>query len=462
MTGNASAARLDVDGPPVGLGHNWNYLRIWFAGAVSTFGDVVFVTAAVVWVGAIIAKGQTWAPLAVSGVLLAGMAPAVVLGPIGGVYADRWDRRRTMLATDLVRASIMGVLILLPLVGDHLSVALTLAAVYVAVLAESAFTQFFRPARFAVLGTVVADPDRERAGSIAQGTDATTAILAPPLAAALVVSVASGVQWALVLNAVSFLTSFAAVLGVRLGATRPEAGERTRGGIWPDLRVGLRFVLGNATMRVIVSAVVLVTFAVSAINVLDLFFVTDNLHVSPGYYGLLDAAIGAGLVLGSVTFAIVGRRVPAFRVFSLGLVCCGLGMVAYSRSTTLWVAVAILFLLGIPLAGVNSMIAPMVFREVPRELLGRVIGLLNPVQQIASAVAILLSTWLVSTVLRSFDVSAFGTHFGPIDTIFLAGGVFVVAVGVWTTKATRGMGAPPDRDRSGSVATGETVTGNGE
>jgi hypothetical protein len=121
-------------------------------------------------------------------------------------------------------------------------------------------------------------------------------------------------------------------------------------------------------------------------------------------------------------------------------------MAAYSRSTMLWVAVAILFVLGIPLAGVNSMIGPMVYREVPRDLLGRVLGVLSPVQEIASAVAIVLSTWLASTVLRSLNARAFGTHFGPIDTIFFAGGVLTVAVGLWTTRATRGLGAPLNPD----------------
>ena len=437
--------RRDVDGPPVGLGGNRNYQRVWFAGAVSGFGDVVFLTAMVVWVGAIIARGQTWAPLAVSGVLLAEMIPAVLLGPIGGVYADRWDRRRTMLATDLARALIVGLLLLLPSFGEQFTIALKLAIIYAAVLVASAFTQFFRPARFAVFGTIVADPDRERAGSIAQGTDATTAILGPPLAAPLVVNVASGVQWVLAVNAVSFLVSFVAVLGVRLPVAVAEARERESRSVWQDMGTGLRFVLGSRMMRVIVSAVVLVTFAVGSINVLDLFFVTRNLHVSPGYYGVLDAAIGAGLVLGSVVFALVGRRVPAFRVFSLGLVCCGIGMAAYSRSTMLWVAVVILFVIGIPLAGVNSMIAPMVYREVPRDLLGRVLGVLNPVQEIASAAAIVLSTWLASTVLRSLNARVLGTHFGPIDTIFFAGGVLVVAVGLWTARATRGMGAKPER-----------------
>jgi len=446
VTNIVPADRQDTDGPPVGLGRNRTYQRIWFAGAVSGFGDVVFLTAMVVWVGAIIARGQTWAPLAVGGVLLVAMIPAVLLGPIGGVYADRWDRRRIMLATDLARALIMGGLILLPSFGEHLAIAVKLAIVYAAVLSESAFTQFFRPARFAVFGTVVADPDRERAGSIAQGTDATTAILGPPLAAPLVVSVASGVQWALAVNAVSYLVSFVAVFGVRLAVKQAETRDREPRALWRDMRAGLRVVVGSRLLRVIVPAVVLVTFAVSSINVLDLFFVTRNLHVGPGYYGILDAAIGAGLVLGSVVFAVVGRRLPASRVFSVGLVCIGIGMAAYSRSTVVWVAVVILFVLGFPLAGVNSMIGPMVFREVPPDLLGRVLGLLNPVQEIASASAMVLSTWLASTVLRSLNVRALGTHFGPIDTVFFAGGVLIVAVGLWAIRATRRLAASPKQD----------------
>lgn len=183
MTSIVPEAGQDFGGPAAGLGRNRNYQRVWFSGAVSGFGDVVFWTATLVWVGAIIARGHTWAPLAVSGVLLAETVPALLLGPIGGVYADRWDRRRTMLATDLARASIIGLLLLLPAFGGQLTIGFKLGIIYAAVLLESAFSQFFRPARFAVFGTVVADPDRERAGSIAQGTDATAAILGPPLAA---------------------------------------------------------------------------------------------------------------------------------------------------------------------------------------------------------------------------------------------------------------------------------------
>jgi len=437
VTGAATTQIPAADGgPPVGLSRNRNYQLIWFAGAISGLGDIVFTTATVLWVGAIIAKGQTWAPLAVSGVLFAVMIPVVVLGPLGGVYADRWNRRRTMLVTDLLRALVIGALILVPTVGDGLSIGAKLGLIYAAVAAESAVAQFFRPARFGLFGTLVADPDRERAGSIAQGTDATTGIIGPPLAAPLLISTAYGIQTALAVNAISFLVSFAAVLSVRVPEAPAEAaGEREKRTVWQDMRTGLRFVRGSRTMRVIFAAVVMVTFGAGAVNVLDLFFVTTNLHLKASYYGLLDAAIGIGTVAGSIAFAVIGNRIPAHRAFSVGLLLAGVFVACYSRSTALWVALIVLFVLGFPLAAVNSMVGPMVFREVPRELLGRVLGLLNPVQQIAQAASILISTWLASTVLRNLDGHVLGLHFGPIDTIFFGGGVLIALVGAWAIGA---------------------------
>ena len=328
MTDTATTERAAADGPPVGLSRNRNYQLIWFAGAISGLGDIVFTTAVVLWVGAIIARGQTWAPLAVSGVLFAALIPVVLFGPLGGVYADRWNRRRTMLATDLVRALVIGALILVPAIGEGLSIGVKLTLIYAAVAAESSVSQFFRPARFGLFGTIVADPDRERAGSIAQGTDATTGIIGPPLAAPLLISSAYGIQWALAVNAVSFLASFAAVLAVRAPAAPAAAGERAKRSAWQDMRAGMRFVRSSRTMRVINAAVVMVTFGAGAVNVLDLFFVTTNLHLKASYYGLLDAAIGIGTVAGSIVFAVAGRRFPASRVLSVGLLLCGVGIAA--------------------------------------------------------------------------------------------------------------------------------------
>jgi len=77
---------------------------LWAAQGLSYIGDQIFDTTLVVWIASVLAKDQTWAPLAVSGVLIAVAIPTLVIGPLAGVFVDRADKRRMMIATDGVRA----------------------------------------------------------------------------------------------------------------------------------------------------------------------------------------------------------------------------------------------------------------------------------------------------------------------------------------------------------------------
>ena len=72
---------------------NPTYTRLWAGQSVSALGDVMFSTTLVLWVATVLAKGQPWAPAAVSAVLLATGVAVLVMGPLAGVFADRWDGR---------------------------------------------------------------------------------------------------------------------------------------------------------------------------------------------------------------------------------------------------------------------------------------------------------------------------------------------------------------------------------
>ncbi|HEY7358333.1 MAG TPA: hypothetical protein VH590_17755, partial [Ktedonobacterales bacterium] len=70
---------------------NRNFGLLWSGQSISNIGDFVFSTTLVLWIASIIARGQTWAPLAVSAVLLATSVPTLLIGPVAGVFVDRWD-----------------------------------------------------------------------------------------------------------------------------------------------------------------------------------------------------------------------------------------------------------------------------------------------------------------------------------------------------------------------------------
>jgi MFS family permease len=408
---------------------NQNFRLLLVGESLSALGNYLFDTTVVLWIGTELLRGRSYAPTAVSGVLVCVAVGTIAVAPAAGVYVDRWDKRRTMLVNDLVRAPLVAVLAVV-VAFSAVSTPVSLVVAYAVVLLTTASSQFFRPAYFTLIADVVSgDADRARATAMLQASGTTAAIVGPPLAAPLLFTV--GAQWALWIDAASFLVSFVAVRLIRVDPVAAEdAPEADAGGMWPQLVAGLRFVGGNRVVSALAVAVVVGTLGTGALNTLDVFFVTDNLHVSAHWYGTLGMAEGIGALLGALSAGWLCARYADVRVFVGGMLAAGLLVVAYSRAGSLWPAVVLLGLIGLPLGWVNAATGPILYREVPRALLGRVISVVNPIQQLAAMFSALLSGWLVSDLLRGMDVSAGALRLRPIDTVFAACGLLFVVAGL--------------------------------
>jgi MFS family permease len=389
---------------------NRNFARLWYGQAVSTVGDFVFDTTLVLWVATVLGKGKSWAPAAVSGVLLSVSVAIFLVGPVAGVFVDRWDRRRTMMGTEIIRAGIVGVLTCIAFLPVRdLPIWAWLTVLYVLVFALNSTGQFFSPARFAVLGDVVpGDADRARA---------------------------------VLLNAASYLGSFSAVRSVQLAADTQEVPAAAAASFRREFAAGMRYFLGNRYLVVLLVIVVICTSGTGAMNALDVFFVTRNLHTSSHLYGYLGTAFGIGAIAGALSAGRVVRRLTARTTTWLTLVIGGAMIVIYSRQTTFVSGLVILFLAAVPIAIVNTAISPLLLAAAPREYLGRVMAVINPMQQLASMLSVVVAGWLASTVLRNFAGSIGGLHLGPIDTIFTVSGVLIIMGGGYGVFALPGKPA---------------------
>jgi MFS family permease len=421
---------------------NRNFTNLWYGLAVSTVGDYVFDTTLVLWVATVVAKGAPWAPAAVSGVLLSVGAAILVVGPLAGVFVDRWDRKRTMLRSEVIRAALVAALFVLTLVptGD-LPVWLWLTLIYLVVFALNAAGQFFGPARFATIGDIVpGDVDRTKAAGITLATTSVATIVGPPLAAPLLF--ATGVQWAMAINALSYVVSYFAVRAVHLPATKAAddttpvaAGLRaTIPALRQEFAAGLRFYVSNRFLVVLLLIAVIAQFGTGALNALDVFFVTRNLHASPGQYGFMSTAFGIGAVIGALLAGRAVARLGARRVTWLTVIAAGVFVIVYSRQSHLLTGLAAFFLVAVPIAMMNTAMTPLLLKT-PQEYLGRVIAVFTPVNQLASMLSVVAAGWLASTALRGFDGHIGGVHFGPIDTIFAVSGVLIVLAGVYAGVA---------------------------
>lgn len=419
---------------------NRDYGRLWYGQAISTLGDYAFNTTLVLWVATDLGAGKPWAPEAVSGVMLAAGAAILLTGPLAGVFVDRWNRRFTMLGTEVVRGVVVCLLTALFFVPVRaLPVWAWLTAVYLVVFVLNAAGQFFSPARFATIGSVVpGEEDRARAAGIGQATSATVSILGPPLAAPLLFT--AGAQWALLFDAATYAVSFFAIRSVRAEwETRDgrQASAHSRPGLWGELADGLRLFVRNRLLVVVLLVALISQLSTGALNALNVFFVTRNLHVSGSTYGYLGAAVGIGTIVGALCAGRVIRRLGMRTTVGAGALLSGVFIVAYSFQSVFAIAIALFFLLAVPFGVINTAMTPLLLGAVPKEYLGRMMAVFNPVLQLGSMVSVVAAGWIVGSALRNFSATFAGLRFESIDVTFAGSGVLMIAAGAYAAFALR-------------------------
>ncbi|GIH08734.1 MFS transporter [Rhizocola hellebori] len=416
---------------------NRNYAKLWFGQTISVVGDEVFGTTLLIWIGYVLLAGKGYAPAVSSVVLIVTSIVIIFLGPIAGVFVDRWEARRTMLRMDLIRAALISSLIVVSVVTLPLPVTLTIIAVVVAL--DTAASQFFNPSRIVLLRDIVPEEMQGRASGYAQSAGALASIIGPPLAAPLLVSV--GVPWAITVNALSFLVSYLLIRLIKVdpAAVPPAKPREESAGVWREFVSGMRFIGGHSLVRAVLILAVVVQLGIGAFVALDLYFVAENLNAEPKWFGVLGGAFGVGAVIGSFTGGFLGDRLGHVRVIVGGFVLSGAFLFAYSRLESVWPALAVIAGLGYCIGALNTALAPVLMRVVPRDLLGRVFAVIMPANRLGAIVSIAVTSVLVSTVLKDLDTTLFGMHLGRIDAVFGCAALIVTASGIYFWFAARSL-----------------------
>lgn len=426
---------------------NRNYAKLWYGQAVSAVGDSVFGTTLVLWVSQVLASGRSWAPAAVSGILVSAGAAFVLVGPVAGVFVDRWNRKSTMMRTEVIRAAmVMGLTGMSFVPVRDLPIGLWLAVVYLVVFVLTAAGQFFSPARFATTGDVVhGEEDRARAVGLAEATTSAAWIIGPPIAAPLLFTV--GLQWALTANAASYVVSY---LAIRFLRVTPEphppapagAGETS---LHAEFFLGLRLFARNRFLVTLLTVTMICQCGTGAINTLNVFFVTRDLHASSHLFGVAETAIGVGFIVGALAAGRMVRWIGARALTWSGLLAAGILAVGYALQRSFPAGLVMLAVYAVPIAMLNTAVAPLLLDAAPREYLGRVMAVFNPVNQLASMVSVVVSGWLTSTVLRSFRVSFAGVTLNSVSLIFIIAGGLIFVSGIRAFAALPSVSGPPAR-----------------
>lgn len=422
---------------------NRNYQLLFAGQTISQLGDRISGFTLVLWIVAIIAVGQSWSPLAVTGELVAGMVPVLILGPLAGVFVDRWQHRLTMLRMDFIRAllylfllAFTGIIPLPFFPGGTPPLVIQLGAIYGVAFISSACSQFFNPSYIGLIRQVVRKEQRTQISGLSQSVDALLSIIGPALAAPLLFS--AGIKWALMINVFSFIASL-----VTLWFIKPQNKEFAttveRKSFRREFVEGVRFAFHSPIIRMIIVVAIILQLGIGVFDALFYFFVQQNLHVAVEWVGFVFSALSVGTIIGAITISSFARHIELKRLLYITLLATGLVVIVFSRVTLFGVALAVATLMGVTIAAANVALQPLVMNETPEHMIGRIEAVLTPLATMASLISLSLGGYLAGVILVHFKANFLNMTFGPIDTIYAGTGFLFIVAGLYVFLASRNI-----------------------
>jgi len=365
----------------------WALLRrrdfglLWAGGLISETGDWFLLVGLPVWVFKL-----TGSSLVTATVFLVGLLPSLVVGPLAGVLADRWDRRRTLVAVSLAEA-----VFLLPLLAvdgpDRLWI------VYLVMAVEASLGQLNDPVRNALVPSLVPRDDLVAANALIGLNSNLARLVGSPLGGVLVEL--AGLPGLVIGDAISFLLGAALLALVRPRASAPSRFEVPRRGSLPaeaddrgemstapatgfvrEWVDGLRVTVGDHGLRwgLVVNGMAAV--AQGVFTVLFVLFVTRELGGDGSQVGLLRGVQAIGGLVGGVVVVGLARRLEPGRLLGLCLVVFAVVDLAIWNgplvTTAGWLYLGLFVAAGIPGIGVMTGLTALVQERTGRAFLGRV------------------------------------------------------------------------------------------
>ena len=355
--------------------------RVWFAQVISLLGDFLALFAVI----SVVSFRLHGTPAQVTGVQIAYMLPLALLGPIAGVFVDRWPLKPTLVWSDLIRAGLVVILLFTT----------ALWQVYLVLVALSCVSSFFAPAQSVTIRNHVPREGLLSANALMQIAMTGVRIVGPATAGALVAAFGPIVCY--IFDSFSFVVSASLIGSVAIirshaaaAPTMPTTNNRVVA-VWHDLTAGLRFIIHHKALSFVVLAMAAGLFTIGCFGPLIAIFVREFLHASAGVFGIVSAMVGVGLLVGTQGIRALARHSANETMVLSGLAGIGLGVLILG--TLPYVAFTLLgtFTMGFAFAAITVPAQTLMQQETPHALMGRISSAVMSVVFFAQILGLVLS-----------------------------------------------------------------------
>lgn len=332
------------------------FRRLWMGQLVSLLGDFLAIFAVLGYASFKLHATATQ----VTFISVAFLVPFAFFGPIAGVFVDRWNLKQTMITSDLIRAGLIFVLILVP----------NLYGIYAVLLALSFVSTFFIPAQSVTLRTLVPPNGLMSANAMMQQAMQVIRIITPALASALVGWFGAYVCY--VIDGSSFLFSalMIAPLVIHRATTAAAVPEKKTSvsSIVSEFGAGMKFILTHANISFVILALTAGMFAISCFGPLVAVFVRDNLKASVVVFGVVNSLIGIGMILCTIVISKFAKSRAKSRMVIEGLLVIGISVAVMASFGSIPMASVGMFGIGVGSGLIMIPSMTLIQSETPMEM----------------------------------------------------------------------------------------------
>ena len=377
---------------------NRNFFLLWGGQIVSQLGDRLGQMALIAFVY-LRAPGST---LQIAKILSFTIIPVFLIGPLAGVYVDRWDRRRTMYVCDFLRSLLV---FSIPL---FLFYSKSLGPVYLIIFMAFSIGRFFVPAKLSIIPDLVDKQDLLIANSLINTSGMIAAILGFGISGVLVEKL--GAKSGFYLDSLSFLISgtlifliskrFVSVMNFndQFRQVSKEIVEVIRKSVFAEIKEGIFYFIRKKDIRFTAGIIFALWSALGAVYVVVIVFVQKALHSATKDLGLLVMFLGIGLFLGSLVYGKFGQRISHYKIIFVCLVASGIMLIIFALGIYYYpnfiVAAFLALCLGLIIAPIMIASNTIIHNVSDNEMLGKIFSSLEIVIHLG-----FLSFMFISSIL---------------------------------------------------------------
>lgn len=393
---------------------NRNFFFLWLGQIISQLGDRLGQMALIGFVY-LRAPGSSFE---IAKILSFTIIPVFLIGPVAGVYVDRWDRRRTMYACDLLRAILV---LTIPL---FLFYTKALSPIYLIIFITFSIGRFFVPAKLSIIPELVDKKDLLIANSLVNITGMIAAILGFGISGVVVEWL--GPKGGFYLDTLSFLVSGLLIFLITKRATHPmdirEVSKEIveiiiKKSVFQEIKEGILYFIKHKAVRFTSGVIFILWSALGAVYVVLIVFVQKTLHSATKDLGLLVMFLGIGLFSGSLIYGRFGQRLSHYKTIFSSLVLSGIMLVIFALTIHYYpyflVAALLSYLLGLVISPIMIASNTIIHNVSDTNMLGKVFSSLEIVMHLGFLLFMFISSLLAEV-------------FSPVAILVIVGILFSI------------------------------------